>query len=164
MMKITKRAARLKLPARIRNRRKTSGDFSARMALIDRIAELRGIETVECNDETVPRRVEICLRQESTDPVLKRKPAPTLCRLDCNGVTVNGLSRWEKYQVLANGWGRLIDNQVCVHLPRDHKELDIVWRIIRQAYDRLLDTSTSEPGSAGISTRNFPRFSRTSLQ
>jgi hypothetical protein len=33
------------------------------MALIERIADLPGIETIERNDETIPRRVDIYLRQ-----------------------------------------------------------------------------------------------------
>lgn len=164
MEKTTRTAARFKLPARIRNKRNTSGDFSARMALVDRIADLPGIETVERNDQTVPQRVEIYLRREASDRVLKRKPARLLCSLDCNWVTVNGLSRWERYQVLANGWGKLVNDQVCVYLPRDHKELKIVWRVIRQAYDRLLGPLIPEAGSLVVSTWDWPKFSRTSLQ
>jgi hypothetical protein len=134
------------------------------MALIERIADLPGIETIERNDETIPGRVDIYLRRKASDRVLKHEPARQLCCLDCADVTVSGLNRWDRYQVLANGWGRLMDAKVCVHLPRNREELEIVWSIIRQAYDGLLSTPTSEPESAEISTRDFPRFSHTSLQ
>ena len=164
MAKTTGNPARFKLPARIRNKRKTPGDFSARVALIDRIADLPGIETVERNDETTPCRVEIYLRREASDRVLKRKAAQMLCSLDCNGVFLNGLDRWERYQVLANGWGKLVDHEVCVYLPRDSHELEVVWGIFRRAYDRLFGPLTSEAGSLVISTWDWPRFSRTSLQ
>jgi hypothetical protein len=164
MTKTSKKAARLTLPARIRNKQKSSGDFAARMALIDRIADLPGIETVERNDEDIPGRVEIYFRRETSDRVLKRKPARQLCCLDCNCVTVSGLSRWDTYQVLRNGWGKLVNDQVCVYLPRDHEELEIVWSVIRQAYCRFTGPPNPESGSVIVSTWDFPRFSRTSLQ
>jgi hypothetical protein len=153
MTKTSKKAARLTLPARIRNKQKSSGDFAARMALIDRIA-----------DEDIPGRVEIYFRRETSDRVLKRKPARQLCCLDCNCVTVSGLSRWDTYQVLRNGWGKLVNDQVCVYLPRDHEELEIVWSVIRQAYCRFTGPPNPESGTVMVSTWDFPRFSRTSLQ
>ena len=164
MAKTTNTSARFNLPARIRNKRKTPGDFSARLTLIDRIADLPGIETVERNDETIPRRVEIYLRRETSDRALKRKAAPMLCSLDCNGVFLNGLDRWERYQVLAKGWGKLVDHEVCIFLPRDGHELEIVWGVVQRAYDRLFGPLTPEAGSLVISTWDWPRFSRTSLQ
>ena len=164
MAKTAKKTDRFKLPARLRNKRRTPGDFSARVALVDRIADLPGIETVERNDETTPRRVEIYLQREASDRVLKRKAAPMLCSLDCNGVFLNGLDRWERYQVLAKGWGKLVGHEVCIYLPRDGHELEIVWGVIQRAYDRLFDPLTPESGSLVISTWDWPRFSRTSLQ
>ena len=155
---------RFKLPARIRIRRNKSGSLDARMALIDRIADLPGIETVERNEETIPRRVDIYLRRESADRVLRRKAARPLCSLDCTSVTVSGLDRWARYQVMANGWGKLIDDRVRVCLPRDEKELEIVWSVIRRAYDRLFGPSTPEAVALVVATRDRPKFSRTSLQ
>jgi hypothetical protein len=135
--------ARFKLPARIRKMRVMRGNFSAKMALIDRIADLPGIETIERNDESIPRRVDVYLRQETSGRMLQRKAPQLLCGLDCSGVVVSGLNLWERYQVLANGWGKLVGDQVYVHLPRDQKELEIVWSIIRRAYDGFfLPTST----------------------
>ena len=156
MARTTNKTARFTLPVRIRNKRKSSGDLSARMALIDRIADLPGIETVERNDEIFPPRVEICLRRDAADRVLKRKPLQLLCSLDCNGVFLSGLNRWERYQVLAKGWGKLVDDQVCVHLPRDSKELEIVWSVFHRAYVRLIGAATPESGSLVISTWDNP--------
>ncbi len=164
MARTTRETARFTLPSRIRNKRKTPNDFSIRMALIDRIADLPGIEAVEGNDETVPRRVEIYLRREATDRVLKREAPRLFCSLDCSGVTISGLNRWERHHTLVNGWGNLVEDQVCIFLPRDHKELEIVWTIIRRAYDRLSGPLTPESESLVISTWDWPRFSRTSLQ
>ncbi len=134
------------------------------MALIDRIADLPGIETVECNDETIPRRVKIYLSHQPSIRPLKQKPATMLCSLDRNGVFLNGLDRWERYQVLSTGWGKLVERDVCVCLPRDTGELEVVWRIVQQAYDRLTEPMIPEAGSLVISTWDRPRFSRTSLQ
>jgi hypothetical protein len=134
------------------------------MALIERISDLADIETVERSDDGIPGRVDIYVRREASNRASKDEPAPKMCSLNFGCVTVNGLDRWDRYQVLANGWGKLVDAQVCVYLPRDHEELEIVWRIIRQAYDGLSGTPTSESKSAKISTQDFPRFSRTSLQ
>ena len=164
MKKTPGMTTRFKLPPRIRNKRITGGDFKARMALTDRIAELPGIDTIERNDEAVPCRVDIYLRRKSTAGGLKRKPIRLLCSLDRESVTVRRLDRWGRYQVLSNGWGRLVDDRVCVNLPRDRKELESVWRIVLRAYNRLFDPSAPEPGSQTVSTWDWPKFSRTSLQ
>lgn len=134
------------------------------MALVDRIADLRGIETIERSNDTAPSRVQIYLQREASDRVLRRKPAQLLCSLDRNGVVISGLDPWERYQVLASGWGTLVDDQVCVHSPRDSKELAIVWSLIQRAYDRLFCPLTPAAGSMVVSTWDWPRFSRTSLQ
>ena len=164
MAKRTGKPARFKLPARIRSKRTAPTDFQSRMALADRIADLRGIETIERNDDTTPRRVDVYLQREARDRILMRRPAQLLCSLDCKGVTVNGLDRWERYQVVASGWGSLIDDQVCVCLPRDRKELEVVWSVIRRAHDRLAGPEKPQAGSLVISTWGLPEFSRTSLQ
>lgn len=164
MAQTTRKSARFKLPARIRNKRATSGNLDARMALIDRIADLPGIETVERNEETIPCRVDIFLRRDPADRVLMRKSAGLICSLDSNSVTVSGLDRWARHQVLANGWGNLIDDRVSVCLPHDKKELEIVWSIIQRAYARLFDSLTPEAGSLVIATWDWPKFSRTNLQ
>lgn len=164
MTKTSKKGARLTLPTRIPNKRDVSGDFAARMALIDQIADLAGIETVESTNESLPRQVDIYLRRVGAGRLLKRKPAQRLCCLDCNSVTVSGLSRWDRYQVLTNGWGKLINDQVCLYLPRDSEEVEVIWSVIRQAHDRLTGPLIRESGSRIVSTRDWPKFSRTSLQ
>lgn len=164
MAKPVKTTPRFTLPARIRNKHRTAADFPARMALIDRIADLPGIETVECSDEIVPRRVDIFLRREAADRVLKRQPQRLLCSIDCEGLTLNGLDRWERHQVLATGWGRLVDKHVCVFLPRDKAELKVVWSVVERAHKRLSGPVAPEAGTLVISTWDWPRYSRTSLQ
>lgn len=155
---------RFKLPGRIRTQRNTADDFEARMALADRIADLPGIETIERADDTVPCRLDVYLRRECPDRALKNKPARLFCSLDRDSVTVRGLDRWGRYQVLACGWGRLVDDRVCVYLPRDRKELEAVWSIVHRAYDSFFDSPEPEPGSIVLSTWDWPKFSRTSLQ
>jgi len=164
MAETTRKPARFKLPARIRNRRTASCNLDARMSLIDRIADLSGIETVGMSNETIPRRVEIYLRREVSDRASKRKAAKLLCSLDCNGMIVSGLDRWERYQVLANGWGKLTNDQVNVFLPRDHQEVEIVWSVLRRAYDNLFNPIPDDAGSLVVATWDSPKHSRTSLQ
>jgi len=164
MEETTTLTTRFKLPARIRNKRNTAADFEARMALADRIADLPGIETIERADDTVPSRIDVYLRREYSARVFKSRPARLFCSLDRDSVTVNGLDRWGRHQVLSCGWGTLVDELVCIHLPRDRKELDAVWSIVHRAYNSFFDSSEPEPGSIVLSTWDWPKYSRTSLQ
>jgi hypothetical protein len=125
---------------------------------------LPGIETIERNDDTIPSRVDVYLRHESNDRGLKRRPARLLCSFNRDCITVSGLDQWGRYQVLLCGWGKLVDDAVSVYLPRDRKELETVWIIVQSAHDRLFGTSEPEAGSLIISTWDWPRSSRTSLQ
>lgn len=164
MEETTRLTPRFKLPARIRNKRNTAAHFEARMALADRIADLPGIETIERADDTVPSRIDVYLRRECAAGMLKSRPARLFCSIDRDSVTVSGLDRWGRHQVLSCGWGTLVDERVCIHLPRDRKELDAVWSVVHRAYKDLFDSSEPEPGSTVVSTWDWPKFSRTSLQ
>jgi len=155
---------RLRLPARIRNKRNTADDFEARIALADRIAELPGIEIIERRDEEVPCHIDIYLSHEGPNRALQGRPAHLLCSLDRESVTVSGLDQWNRYQVLSYGWGKLVDDRVRVFLPRDRRELETVWLIVQSAHNRLFDASVPDTGSLTISTWDWPKFSRTSLQ
>ena len=155
---------RFKLPTRIRNKRNTADDLEARMALADRIADLPGIETIERADDSVPCRIDVYLRRECPDRALKRKPARLFCSPDRDSVMVRGLDRWGRHQVLSCGWGTLVDERVCVYLPRNRKELEAVWSIVHRAYISFFDLSEPEPGSIVLSTWDWPKYSRTSLQ
>lgn len=163
MAQTTKAVSRLNVPVRIRGKRKSSGDLAARMALIERISDLPGIETDERDDENSVWRVAFYLGGDASDRALTRRSTQRMCCLDTSGATVNGLNQWDKYQVLSNGWGRLAGAQVCVYLPRDDEELEVVWRIIRQAYDGLSGPPNAEPKLPPFSARGLPRFSRTRL-
>ena len=112
---------RLRLPARIRNKRNTADDFEARIALADRIAELPGIEIIERRDEEVPCRIEIYLGHEYTNRATQGQPPFLLCSLDRESVTVGGLDKWYRYQVLSYGWGLLVDVRVRVFLTLDRR-------------------------------------------
>lgn len=160
----TRLTTRFKLPARIRNKRNTAANFEARMALADRIADLPGIETVERAGDTVPSRIDVYLRRERSAGALRRRPARLFCSLDRDSVTISGLDRWGQHQVLSCGWGTLVDELACLHLPRDHEELDAVWSVVHRAYSSFFDSSEPEPGSIVLSTWDWPKYSRTSLQ
>ena len=134
------------------------------MALADRIAELPGIEIIERRDEEVPCRIEIYLGHEGTNRATQGQPPFLLCSLERESVTVGGLDQWNRYQVLSYGWGKLVDDRVRVFLPRDRRELETVWLIVQNAHSRLFDASAPNSGSLTISTWDWPKFSRTSLQ
>jgi len=155
--------ARFQLPARIRSKKCRSDEFQLRMDLIDRIADLRGIETVECRDDTVPRQVDVFLNRDAADRVRKFQSPPLLCSLNCDGVMVSGLDRWARHQVVSRGWGKLMADQVLIFLPRDNMELDVVWKIFQRAYDNLFVSYTSEQGTQILSTWDWPKFLRTTL-
>lgn len=159
----TQKPAPFKLRARIRNRRRESSDLRMRTELIDRIGDLRGIETVERRDDTVPCQVDVYLKRDASDRVRKVQSPPLLYSLNCQGVMVSGLDRWAQHQVLCGGWGKLIFDQVLVFLPRDNKELDVVWKILQRAYNNLYVPSARERGSQVLSTWDRPKFSRTIL-
>ena len=79
MKDTTEQMNRFKLPARIRNKPNTAGDFDARIALADRIAGLPGIETIERNDDSGSCRIDIYLRNGRMSLRPSRKPALLLC-------------------------------------------------------------------------------------
>lgn len=156
--------ARFELTQRIRTEKKYSRDLETRLALIDRIAELPGIETVERNIDAVPCRVDVYLKRDSTRSLRERQAAPLFCSLSRDGIAICGLDEWARHKVISRGWGRLDFNQVLVFLPRDHRELEVVWKILQRAYDNLFDPSAKVPGAHIVSTWDWPKFSRTTLQ
>jgi hypothetical protein len=155
---------RFSLPARIRTGKAYSNEFATKLALIDRIADLRGIETVERTGDAVPSYVDVYLARHSTIPARKKLSPPLLCSLNSKGLTIEGLDDWSLRQVVSNGWGKLIYDSVFVFLPRDANELEVCWSIVRRAYDNLFDSSAPEPGTQIVSTWDRPNFLRTTLQ
>jgi len=158
------RRDRFILPTRIRSKKTIATGIPVRLVLIDRIADLQGIETVERRDDTLPRQVDVYLKCDCADRGQKSQPPTLLCSLNCNGVLVGGLDPWAKHQVVSHGWGKLILNQVLIFLPRDNTELEVVWKIFRRAYENLFTPLAAEPGRQIVSTWDWPKFSRPTLQ
>ena len=158
------KTARFVLPGRIRNEREAPSEPSTRMALIDRIADLQGIETVECSGDTVPSQVNVYLRQGSTGRSRDRAAPALFCSLNGNTVAVSGLDQWAKYQVIARGWGQLALDHVDILLPRNTRELNVVWKILQRAYANLNVPSVGAAGTQLVSTWDYPKYSRTTLQ
>lgn len=153
-----------RLPARIRTVKASSDEFATKLALIDRIADLHGIETVERNNDTVPSHVDVYVSRRSTVPERKKSSAALLCSVSRKGLTIEGLDYWARHQVVSNGWGKLISDSVLVFLPRDNKELEVCWSIVQRAYNNIFDSSAPEPGRQLVSTWDWPKTSRTTLQ
>lgn len=164
MATTARNVCRFSLPARIRTGKAYSNEFATKLALIDRIADLRGIETVEHNGDAVPSHVDVYLARHSTVPDRKKLSPPLLCSLNSKDLTIKGLDDWARHQVVSNGWGKLISKAVLVFLPRDDYELEVCWSIVQRAYDNQFDSSAPEPGTQLVSTWDWPKFSRTTLQ
>lgn len=163
MAPIFKKTTPFKLRARARNRKCQSNDIHFRMELIDRIAALRGVETIDHRVDTVPRQIDVYLKHDGADGARRTQSPPMLCSLNSNGLMVSGLDRWARHHVASRGWGRPIFDQMLIFLPRDNKELDVVWKILRRAYDNLYVSSAREPGSQIVSTWDSPKSLRTTL-
>ena len=157
-------ADRFKLRVRIRSRKQTGADLNARLDLIDRIADLQGIHVAERNDDTLPCRVDVHLLPQSGKRNGNGGDAPLLCSLSREGITINGLDYWARHQVLACSWGVLNRDSVRVYMPRDDKELETVWQIVRRAYDNRQSEPGRDSGAQVTGTWDWPKFSRTSLQ
>jgi hypothetical protein len=155
---------RFHLPIRVRSRKHAGAELQARLDLIDRIADLQGITVAEQPDDAVPCRVDVYLRDAGPGALHKKRPPSLLCSLSRDGIAVYGLDRWARYQVLARGWGGL--NEACanVHLPRDTNELETVWQIVRRSYDNQKLEPERELETLVVSTWDWPKYSRTSLQ
>ena len=155
---------RFQLPARIRIGKPASEELSSRLALADRIADLAGVEAVECGENTLPRQIAIYVHRTTAGRTILGPRAVLLCRLSADGIVVHGLDNWAKHQVVMRAWGRLLNERVSLFLPRDEDELETCWSIVRQAYDQVFDPSASCPGTRSESSRDMPKFSRTTLQ
>lgn len=164
MPESSKIQTRFDLPIRIRSRKCRETELQARLDLIDRIADLQGIDVAEQLDDAVPCRVDVHLSDSRAAGLLKERLSTLLCSLSRDGISIYGLDRWARYQVLARGWGCL--NEACaqVHLPRDINELEAVWQIVRRAYNNHQFEPERELEGLVVSTWDWPKYSRTSLQ
>lgn len=134
------------------------------MALVDRIADLPGIEAIDRDDRCIPSRVDVCVQRPGADRARREGSLLQLCSLSGDGIAVYGLDRWGRYQALARGWGVLVGDHVLVCLPRDRNELEVVWSIVKRAYDNQYVAPGHDTGARVISTWDWPKFSRTTLQ
>jgi len=147
------------LPVRIRSRERPGAELEARLDLIDRIADLQGIEVAERGDEPVPCHVDVLVQLMPSE-----QPSTILCSLSREGIWIYGLDQWARYQVLARGWGGLNGNAALVYLPRDSRESETVWMIVKRAFDNSRSGHSRNLGAEVNSNRAWPQYSRTSLQ
>lgn len=155
---------RFDLPIRIRSRKHHGTGLQARLDLIDRIADLQDIDVAEQPDDAVPCRVDVYLTTHHPIASCDETPANLLCSLSRDGISIYGLDRWARYQVLARGWGGLNHTCAQVYLPRDTNELEAVWQIVRRAYDNRYFEPERELEELVVSIWDWPKYSRTSLQ
>lgn len=151
------------LPARTGTTVAHESGLAYQIALADRIAELRNIVATEDAGDTVPRRAEVYLQPPYRS--IRRRPAPRLLyTVGPDGLTVLGLTEWDRHQVLSRGWGQLRDGHVVLYWPRNDEELDVCWQVVQRAYEFLSRVSENSMPARKVSPWDLPRFSRTTLQ
>lgn len=137
-------------------------NISAKIALSDFISDLPGIQVVDHNAVGGSRKVDVQYQPPTTSARKRYRPL-FLCRIGCDSIVVSGLNDRDRCQVLSRGWGCRHPAGVALHFPRDDQELEMTWRILRRAYDALVEASAfARPTRAALSD-TLPRFSRTNL-
>ena len=154
---------RLRLPARVRTLQSPDNNIPVRLALADRIADLPGIQAADHDPADDWKNVDVLLLPRVTARRKQRQPL-LLCNIRADGIVVQGLINRHRHQVLSRGWGRLRENSVLLYLPRDEEELEIVWSILRCAYDSVMVVSAGASPVRAAWFDGLPSFSRTNLQ
>lgn len=154
MPKRSERPTRFSLPNRIRTALKPADNFTPRLSLADRIAELPGVAVVESDRDAAPYTVRVMLERQSNAAAA---PVEQIQFADISreGIVVRGLSSWDKHKALSSGWGKLRERDLLIFLPRDDRELEVCWTIIKRAYDYLVGMSNHR-SSRTTNTRGFP--------
>lgn len=155
-------SARFVLPTRIRSKLGPDTGYAARDRLVDRIAQLPGMHTLDDPLEPSPCTVGVYLRPVSG----KRRTPPTaflFCKIRSTGISVEGLDNSERHQVLSRGWGRLENRSIQLFLPRDDDEFDVCWNIVYRAYRNISNPPARTLFAARPPLAELPEFSRTIL-
>jgi hypothetical protein len=163
MVAVLREEPHFEVPARASDPDRFTDGNTARLMLAGRIAALPAILTIDNGSEPVPSSVTVYLVNEH-GPMRKRRPPITLCVLNRDGMTVNGLSLRDRRHLAERGWGILHHDRVQVPHPRNAGEVEVCWTILQHAHSSLLNISISLPASHHALHGDLPRFSRTTLQ
>lgn len=139
-------------------------DMPLSQELADTISSLPGVVIVDRRGDTLPCQASAYLHEHPDRRTLGNPRSVLLCRIDIDGITINGLNNWEKHQVVMRGWGKLRGGRVLLHLPRDDGEFETCCSIIQQAYEALADPSANTGRRSNASAWEMPKYSRTTLQ
>ena len=162
MATAAREVTRFRLPSRIRAKTATANTIPARLGLADRIANLPGVHVVEQEHGSLPCGVDVFLSEPDTRR--KRRPALLFCSMSATAIEVHGLDNWDRYQVLARGWGRLDGRGVQLFMPRDEDEMEQCWAILLRAYQSSIHASAAAAPERFAWFDRLPSYSRTSLQ
>jgi hypothetical protein len=154
--------ARLLLPTRIRTKVPQAGALTPRIALAERLADLKDIVTADDDSGTCTGGVDLYLTQPSI-PARKQLGPWRLCNIDADGLRIFCMSDWDKYQVIARHWGHLQDGHVFVAMPRDDSEVEVCWNILARAYNYLAEVVADVRHKRLATTWNLPHFSRSNF-
>jgi hypothetical protein len=154
--------ARLLLPTRIRTKPPQADALTPRIALAERLADLKDIVTVDNGSGTCPGGVDLLLSRPAM-PAENQLGPWRLCSIDAGGLRIFCMSDWDKYQVIARRWGNLQDGHVFVAMPRDDNEVEVCWDILRRAYNYLAEVVADVRHKRLATTWNLPHFSRSNF-
>jgi hypothetical protein len=146
------------LPTRVRGKPARASGSVAQFQLIERIAELPCVQTVERGSPDGP--ITACVYLQ---PTRKRLPPVMFCRVSHTGISVEGLSDAERYQVLCKGWGRLEAHRIQLFMPQDQNELEACWSILYRAYNSIINPPKQPPTAPPVLFGSSPEPSHTSL-
>lgn len=154
--------SRFALPTRIRKKPGREPGSAAQVQLIERIAALPYVRTLEHSDGTGLITACVYLRPDRLQ-ARQRSSALLLCRVSHTGISVEGLSDPQRHLVLCRGWGRLEQHRIQLYLPRDEGELEVCWSILYRAYTSIIDTPERLRTAPCVLFDDLPKPSRTSL-
>jgi hypothetical protein len=134
----------------------------AQFQLIERIAELPHVQTVERGTHCGPITACVYLQPDQR-PARKQFPPVMLCQVSHTGISIEGLSHAERLEVLGKGWGRLEAHRVQLFLPRNDSELEACWSILYRAYNSIINPPQQTPTAPAVLLGESPEPSHTSL-
>jgi hypothetical protein len=137
------------LPTRLHDQPVRGLGSVAQFQLIERIAELPYVQTVERGGHCGPITACVFLQPDQR-PARKQFPPVMLCQVSHTGISVEGLSDAERLEVLGKGWGRLEANRVQLFLPRNDSELEACWSILYRAYNSIINPPQQSPTAPAV--------------
>ena len=152
---------RFVLPVRIRSKPSQPALTAPEAELAKRVAELPGVQIIGSDAH---HAATACIHLAGRETAFRNPSPPVLfCRFGSTGISVEGLTDAERYQVLSRGWGRLEHHRIRLFTPRDEGDLEACWSILLRAYNTITRAPAGLHVAPQVLPDNLPKPSRTSL-